>query len=216
VPLDRRETPEELRGEADEVVCLHAPEPFEAVGFYYDDFTPVSDEAVRHLLTAVSRIAVNDDGPGGLRPRDQGAGEDVLGRRGFHPNRMTPDRPVRRHDERATPNLACRGAANKRDTARSNGKRAGAEPLPGAPPVPAAAGARSQWPQVGGQRSAKRERTTMVDRPGPTVIVEKQGGGQGDRHERKEERRDDRRDDKEDRREDRRDDKQDRREDRRD
>jgi predicted phosphoribosyltransferase len=35
-----------LRQEADEVVCLHAPEDFSAVGEFYDDFSEVTDEMV--------------------------------------------------------------------------------------------------------------------------------------------------------------------------
>ncbi|MGH2531244.1 MAG: phosphoribosyltransferase [Thermomicrobiales bacterium] len=35
---------------ADETVCAETPEPFHAVGLWYDDFTPTSDEEVRTLL----------------------------------------------------------------------------------------------------------------------------------------------------------------------
>jgi putative phosphoribosyl transferase len=35
---------------ADEVVCLRTPDPFQAVGVWYDDFTQVEDEEVRELL----------------------------------------------------------------------------------------------------------------------------------------------------------------------
>ncbi len=50
VPTAPRETCEELRDEADDVVCVAMPEPFTAVGLWYDDFSPVSDEEVRALL----------------------------------------------------------------------------------------------------------------------------------------------------------------------
>lgn len=37
---------ERFRAEADEVVCLHAPEDFYAVGQFFDDFSEVNDEMV--------------------------------------------------------------------------------------------------------------------------------------------------------------------------
>jgi predicted phosphoribosyltransferase len=39
-----------IRRQADEVVCLAAPEPFVAVGRFFDDFAPVSDDEVREIL----------------------------------------------------------------------------------------------------------------------------------------------------------------------
>jgi predicted phosphoribosyltransferase len=57
VPVGARETCERLRNIADEVVCLHTPEPFQAVGLWYDDFSQTSDEEVRRLLAeAHSRL----------------------------------------------------------------------------------------------------------------------------------------------------------------
>jgi predicted phosphoribosyltransferase len=38
----------------DDVVCARAPEPFFAVGNWYDDFSQISDEEVRQLLRAGS------------------------------------------------------------------------------------------------------------------------------------------------------------------
>lgn len=52
VPTAPRETCEALAREVDEVVCATTPEPFTAVGLWYTDFTPVSDEEVRELLAA--------------------------------------------------------------------------------------------------------------------------------------------------------------------
>jgi putative phosphoribosyl transferase len=40
-----------LREAADEVVCLSCPEPLEAVGNWYDDFTQVTDQEVKAALT---------------------------------------------------------------------------------------------------------------------------------------------------------------------
>jgi predicted phosphoribosyltransferase len=39
-----------LRAEADEVICATTPEPFYAVGLWYQEFSPTSDEEVRELL----------------------------------------------------------------------------------------------------------------------------------------------------------------------
>jgi predicted phosphoribosyltransferase len=41
-----------LRQEADDVVCARTPEPFAAVGQWYDDFSQTSDEEVCELLAA--------------------------------------------------------------------------------------------------------------------------------------------------------------------
>lgn len=50
VPLGARDTCNELRKEADQVVCAATPRPFSAVGAWYEDFTQVTDEEVRNLL----------------------------------------------------------------------------------------------------------------------------------------------------------------------
>lgn len=50
VPVAARSTCEELRKEADEVVCLRTPEPFDAVGLWYRDFSQTTDEEVHELL----------------------------------------------------------------------------------------------------------------------------------------------------------------------
>jgi putative phosphoribosyl transferase len=60
VPTAPRETCEELRDEADDVVCVAMPEPFTAVGLWYDDFSPVSDEEVRALLDRGGAGAAED------------------------------------------------------------------------------------------------------------------------------------------------------------
>lgn len=54
VPTAPRETCEVLRPEVDELVCAITPDPFTAVGLWYRDFAPVSDEEVRELLGAGS------------------------------------------------------------------------------------------------------------------------------------------------------------------
>jgi putative phosphoribosyl transferase len=51
VPVAPPSTCQELRAEADEVVCLATPEPFSAVGLWYRDFSETSDAEVRDLLS---------------------------------------------------------------------------------------------------------------------------------------------------------------------
>ena len=43
-----------LRHHVDEVVCAHTPEPFYAVGSWYEDFSQTSDAEVRKLLQQAS------------------------------------------------------------------------------------------------------------------------------------------------------------------
>jgi putative phosphoribosyl transferase len=50
VPVGARETCRELALEADEVVCLRTPADFHAVGQFYDDFSPTTDDEIRALL----------------------------------------------------------------------------------------------------------------------------------------------------------------------
>lgn len=50
VPVAAERTCDELRGEADEVVCAFTPEQFYAVGLWYEDFGQTSDREVRELL----------------------------------------------------------------------------------------------------------------------------------------------------------------------
>ena len=58
VPVAPRSTVAELAEVADEVVCLESPEPFYAVGQWYDDFAPTSD---REVLTLLATPTVPDD-----------------------------------------------------------------------------------------------------------------------------------------------------------
>ena len=50
VPVAAARTCEELRDVADDVVCVVTPEPFYAVGLWYENFTPTTDDEVRALL----------------------------------------------------------------------------------------------------------------------------------------------------------------------
>ena len=58
VPVGSREACEALRAEADEVVCLHAPASFSAVGSYYLRFDQTSDDEVRRLLQGFTPGAI--------------------------------------------------------------------------------------------------------------------------------------------------------------
>jgi predicted phosphoribosyltransferase len=50
VPTASPETCDLLRIEADDVICAITPEPFHAVGLWYEDFSQTTDEEVRELL----------------------------------------------------------------------------------------------------------------------------------------------------------------------
>jgi predicted phosphoribosyltransferase len=55
VPLAAPEICDTLRAQVDDVVCAVTPEPFEAVGLWYEDFSQTSDEEVRQLLADAAR-----------------------------------------------------------------------------------------------------------------------------------------------------------------
>jgi erythromycin esterase-like protein/predicted phosphoribosyltransferase len=66
VPTASLDTCEELRLEVDDVICAITPEPFQAVGRWYQDFSQTTDEEVRELLTRREQpdkgdIAPSDD-----------------------------------------------------------------------------------------------------------------------------------------------------------
>jgi putative phosphoribosyl transferase len=58
VPVAAADTCEMLRREADEVVCLLTPSPFNAVRPWYEDFRAVDDGEVQRLLAAAKRPAI--------------------------------------------------------------------------------------------------------------------------------------------------------------
>ncbi len=55
VPVGAADTCSELLGEADDTVCLHTPDPFHAVGIWYEDFSQTSDAEVRQLLAQAAK-----------------------------------------------------------------------------------------------------------------------------------------------------------------
>jgi predicted phosphoribosyltransferase len=50
VPVAPLNTSENIRPYADDVICVITPEPFHAVGLWYQDFSQTTDEDVRELL----------------------------------------------------------------------------------------------------------------------------------------------------------------------
>jgi putative phosphoribosyl transferase len=50
VPVAALQTCDDLRSLADDVICAYTPEPFYAVGLWYEDFAQTTDEEVRELL----------------------------------------------------------------------------------------------------------------------------------------------------------------------
>jgi erythromycin esterase-like protein/adenine/guanine phosphoribosyltransferase-like PRPP-binding protein len=59
VPVGASDTCSHLQRIADEVVCVSTPEPFRAVGLWYEEFTQTTDDEVKQLLAASTR-------PGGV------------------------------------------------------------------------------------------------------------------------------------------------------
>jgi putative phosphoribosyl transferase len=50
VPVAARATCDQLAGQVDDVVCAMTPEPFLAVGLWYEEFSQTNDDEVRDLL----------------------------------------------------------------------------------------------------------------------------------------------------------------------
>jgi predicted phosphoribosyltransferase len=55
VPVASASTCDDFRAEVDDVVCAQTPEPFYAVGSWYEDFTQTSDTEVHALLERAAR-----------------------------------------------------------------------------------------------------------------------------------------------------------------
>jgi predicted phosphoribosyltransferase len=55
VPVAAPSTCTEFQGLVDEMICLRTPEPFQAVGLWYDDFSQTTDEQVQELLDGVAK-----------------------------------------------------------------------------------------------------------------------------------------------------------------
>jgi putative phosphoribosyl transferase len=57
VPIAPPETCEELRKAVDDIICAVTPEPFHAVGLWYEDFSQTTDDEVRDLLARSTRVS---------------------------------------------------------------------------------------------------------------------------------------------------------------
>ena len=55
VPVSSPQTCDQYRMGVDEIVCAVTPEPFNAVGQWYEDFSQTTDEEVRDLLARAAR-----------------------------------------------------------------------------------------------------------------------------------------------------------------
>ena len=54
VPVAPAEVLEELRNDADEIVCLESPDKFGAVGLFYEDFEQTTDDELAAILSQVT------------------------------------------------------------------------------------------------------------------------------------------------------------------
>jgi putative phosphoribosyl transferase len=59
VPVAAAQTCDKFRGDVDEIICALTPEPFNAVGMWYENFDQTTDEEVRELL---ARAAGREEG----------------------------------------------------------------------------------------------------------------------------------------------------------
>ena len=59
VPVGSRQACEQLRRFVDEVVCVSTPDPFDAVGLWYEEFSQTTDEEVTRLLATTSENRPN-------------------------------------------------------------------------------------------------------------------------------------------------------------
>jgi putative phosphoribosyl transferase len=63
VPVGPADTIHKLRREADRVVCLYMPDPFYAIGEFYEDFDQTTDEEVIELLQRCRQERRNREKP---------------------------------------------------------------------------------------------------------------------------------------------------------
>ena len=57
VPAAAPQTCAELAREVDQIVCATTPEPFYAVGMWYEDFSQTTDDEIRDLLRSARRVS---------------------------------------------------------------------------------------------------------------------------------------------------------------
>jgi putative phosphoribosyl transferase len=71
VPVSAQETCDAFRDIVDEIVCGATPEPFLAVGMWYEDFSQTTDEEVHDLLARAARERSRSAGRGRGEEPDQ-------------------------------------------------------------------------------------------------------------------------------------------------
>ncbi|HEX4169848.1 MAG TPA: phosphoribosyltransferase [Bryobacteraceae bacterium] len=60
VPVAAEETCDEFRMNVDEIVCAYTPQPFMAVGIWYENFSQTTDDEVQRLLKEAEQQAATD------------------------------------------------------------------------------------------------------------------------------------------------------------
>lgn len=60
VPVAARQTLAELRTEVDDIICLDTPDPFYGVGWWYEDFSQVTDAEVHDLLALANSARLSE------------------------------------------------------------------------------------------------------------------------------------------------------------
>lgn len=73
VPVAASDTCEMLNAEVDEIICLRTPEPFYAVGIWYEDFGQTTDQEVKSLLDAAEKeqaARMQEDGAAKMYPAE--------------------------------------------------------------------------------------------------------------------------------------------------
>ena len=78
VPVGARDTCARLGRLVDSLVCIDLPEPFDAVGLWYRDFTQTTDEEVNALLTAAGHLRHDPPGPSRSTPHAGPRGADAV------------------------------------------------------------------------------------------------------------------------------------------
>jgi putative phosphoribosyl transferase len=79
VPAAAPTTCQALAREVDQVVCAITPEPFYAVGLWYEDFSETTDAEIRDLLRRGAAPGERgDDPPRMMDPPDQPAGDGTV------------------------------------------------------------------------------------------------------------------------------------------
>ena len=90
VPVAPRHALRELRDEVDDLVWLLAPDPFHAVGLWYEDFREIPDDEVPRLLGVPAEQAVDAGGAEGALVVPDGAFGLVVFAHGSGSSRFSP------------------------------------------------------------------------------------------------------------------------------